>query len=114
MAIDELSQLLLFVEWCGIKPHGMIAETRALLYNTAAHTGFRWSECRSITRMNVNLEAEPPPIFLHAEFAKNRKDACLPLSDDLRDHMKQFFADHPMRSDARIFATYGRTRAMRC
>lgn len=103
MCIDELAQLLLFVERCGIKHHGLSGEARALLYHTAAHTGLRWSECRSIMRIDIDLEAEPPTVFLHAEYAKNRKDACLPLSDDLCARLKQYFTAHPVLPEARVF-----------
>ncbi|MDR0361355.1 MAG: site-specific integrase [Planctomycetota bacterium] len=103
MIAGELSILLWFVEYKGIKHHGLATDTRALLYHAAAHTGLRWSECRSIRRMDVDLGSETPTIFLRAEFAKNREEAYLPISGELKERFVAYFKNHPMLPEAMVW-----------
>ena len=85
--IEELGLLLAAAEAGGIV-HGMTGSDRALLYRTAVETGFRWSECRSLTRASFNFDSEPATITIRAEDAKNGKEDTLPLRPELAADLK--------------------------
>ncbi len=56
---------------------------RAMAYWTAAGTGLRWGELRSITLGAVRLDADTPHIILHAKDEKARRGAQIPLHSEL-------------------------------
>ncbi len=85
--IEELGLVLAAAEAGGII-HGMVGSDRALLYRTAVETGFRWSECRSLTRASFNFESDPPTVTIRAEDTKNGKEATLPLRPGLATDLK--------------------------
>jgi len=57
--------------------------TRALAYWTAAATGLRWGELRSITLGALRLDEKPPHLILAAKDEKARKGASIPLPEDV-------------------------------
>jgi len=89
-AAEKLCRLLAAPE-CGAVVHGMLEKDRALLYRTAAETGFRWSELRSLTRTSFNFAGEPPTVTIAAAYAKNGTTDTLPprpaLAADLKARM---------------------------
>ncbi len=57
---------------------------RALLYRTAALTGLRANELRTLTAGAFDLDSDlSPTVTVQARYAKNRKIATLPLRSDL-------------------------------
>lgn len=85
--VDELGRLLAAAQ-AGPVVHGMLGLDRALLYRTAAETGFRWSELRSLTRAHFDFEAEPPTVTIEAIAAKNGKTDTMPLRPELAADLK--------------------------
>ncbi len=79
-----------------------LGETRAMAYWTAACTGLRWGELRSITLGAVRLDADPPHIVLEAKNEKARRGALIPLPADLAVGLKGL----PCRAPS---ASFGRT-----
>lgn len=59
--------------------HGMKGLERALMYRVALETGLRWSELRSLTVKNLNLDKSSPTVTVEAAYAKNRREDTLPL-----------------------------------
>ncbi len=55
---------------------------RAMLYRTAAETGLRAGELRSLTRASFTLAANPPTIRVEAGYSKRRREDSIPLRPD--------------------------------
>jgi hypothetical protein len=49
-------------------------------------------EIRSLTRSSFHLDADPPTVFLRAIHAKNRRDATLPLRQDVVEMLREQLA----------------------
>src|SRR5262249_21142247 len=58
---------------------------RFALYLTAAGTGLRTAELASLTPGSFDLAATPPVVRLQSAYAKNRKEAELPLAAEVAD-----------------------------
>jgi integrase len=56
---------------------------RAVLYQLGAATGFRFSECRSLTWGCARLAGDRPTITVLAAYSKHRRDDEQPVGDDL-------------------------------
>jgi hypothetical protein len=67
----------------------LLGMTRAMAYKTAALTGMRWNELRSITLGAVRLDTNPPHFILEARNEKARRGAQIAfpagLAHELRD-----------------------------
>ena len=74
-----------------------LGETRAMAYWTAAATGLRWGELRSITLGAVRLDADPPHMLLAAKDEKARRGAQIPLPADLAAALSQYIAERRSR-----------------
>ena len=74
-----------------------LGETRAMAYWTAAATGLRWGELRSITLGAVRLDANPPHMLLAAKDEKARRGAQIPLPQDLAAALSQYIAERRSR-----------------
>ncbi len=61
---------------------------RALVYKSLVLTGLRRGELASLRISSAVLDSEPPYLILDAGNAKNRKQAELPLRDDLADDLR--------------------------
>jgi len=71
--------------------------TRALAYKTAAYTGLRWGELRSITIGAACLDNMPPYLELAAKDEKARRGAQIPLQDDLASELGEYLAERIAR-----------------
>ncbi len=89
--VEELGKILTAAE-SGGTVHCMTGADRVLLYRFAVETGFRWSECQSLTRASFDFEAEPATVTIRAEDAKNRKEDTLPLRAPLASALKERMA----------------------
>ncbi len=76
---------------------GFLGWTRSLAYWTAAATGLRWGELRSITLGAVRLDADPAHVILQAKDEKSRRGAKIPLPSDLAGEMVQYLAERRSR-----------------
>ena len=74
-----------------------LGETRAVAYQTAAGTGLRWGELRSVTLGAVRLDDDPPNLILAAKDEKARRGAVIPLSDDLAHAIGQYARERRAR-----------------
>ncbi len=86
-SVEELGLLLAAAESGGVV-HGMTGADRALLYRTAVDTGFRWSECHSLSRASFDFESVPATVTIRSEDAKNGKEDTLPLRSELAADLK--------------------------
>ena len=71
--------------------------TRALAYWTAAATGLRWGELRSITLGAVRLDSDPPHLILAAKDEKARRGAQIPLQRDLAAELETYLPERRLR-----------------
>lgn len=71
--------------------------TRALAYWTAAATGLRWGELRSITLGAVCLDVDPPHLVLAAKDEKARRGAQIPLPGDLAAELGMYLPERRSR-----------------
>jgi excisionase family DNA binding protein len=74
---------------------GLTGEDRAILYATAAGTGFRASALASLTPESFHLDGESTAVVLSARFNKNRKPRTQPLPDDLADLLRDYLREKP-------------------
>jgi integrase len=74
---------------------GMPGSLRAMAYLTAASTGFRAAEMRSLTPQSFRLDGVRPSIFLKAAAAKNGKPADQPIARAVADRLRRWLRDKP-------------------
>ncbi len=74
-----------------------LGQTRAMAYWTAAATGLRWNELRSVTFGAVRLDADTPHIVLHARDEKARRGAQIPVQADLAAALRLYLAERRSR-----------------
>ncbi|MDR1611517.1 MAG: site-specific integrase [Planctomycetota bacterium] len=91
LVVDDM-RTLMTATFHGKKYHGLTGPQRYLLYRTAAHTGLRWSELRSLCRESFDFDTKPPTVLLKADDAKNRDEATLVLREDLAEELKAYMA----------------------
>ena len=68
---------------------------RFALYLTSAGTGLRASELASLTPASFELDATPAVVRLQSAYAKNRKQAELPLPAEVADVLRDYLASKP-------------------
>jgi integrase len=73
----------------------LTGEARALLYATAAATGYRAAELAALTPVCFVLDADQPSIDLDGRHTKNGKPACQPIPPDLAAALRGFLAGKP-------------------
>ncbi len=71
--------------------------TRSLAYKTAALTGLRWGELRSITIGAARLDADPPHFILEAKNEKARRGAQIALQGELAAELRLYLAERLSR-----------------
>jgi site-specific recombinase XerD len=91
---DELSRLIQAAE-SGPVLNGMPGTLRAMAYRTAAATGFRVEELRSLTAESFRLTGPAPSIYLQAAATKNRKPADQPIPLALADALRAWLRRQP-------------------
>ncbi len=92
---DELSDLITAARQSTETIHGLDGPARAALYATAAFTGLRAGELRSLTAASFALDADPPTVTVKAMYSKHRREDRLPLHPDLVATLRAFL---PTRS----------------
>jgi integrase len=91
--------------------YGMSGELRVIAYRTAALTGFRVSELRSLTPESFNLDGSEPSVFRRRSSTKNRKPAEQPISMPLACELRVWLQGKPR--GASLIATTRRSKALR-
>jgi integrase len=97
---DELARL---IEAAATGPElfGMTGPLRAIAYKTAALTGFRVSELRSLMPESFRLGGAEPTVFLRRSSTKNRKPADQPIPLALARELCDWLGGRP--SGASVF-----------
>lgn len=92
--------------------HGMTGSARSLLYRLCLETGLRRNETVTLERKALNLDADTPTVWVQGKYAKNRRDAYLPLRPETVELLRRHVAN--MLPGARVFrmATNHRTAEM--
>ena len=95
---DELARLIraaeagpVFGDWHGT----MTGPDRAMLYHTAAGTGFRANELRSLTQASFNLDADTPMVTVAATISKRRREDEQPIPEALAAILRPWLATTP-------------------
>lgn len=76
----------------GERIYGMDGPDRAMLYRVTLETGLRWSELRSLTRGDLDLDGNPATVTVRAAYSKHRRDDTLPLRPELVGDLRDYFA----------------------
>jgi integrase len=92
---DEFSFLLETTRQSGRAFRYLSGPDRFALYLTAAGTGLRAAELASLTLASFNLAAIPPAVRVQAAYAKNRKEAELPLTAEVAEVLRDYLAGKP-------------------
>ena len=90
----ELQRLIAAAQ-SGPTLHGLDGPTRAMAYTTAAGTGFRRAELRSLVRASFHLDDDPPCIAVTASYSKRRRDDSQPIDGALAEALRPWLADKP-------------------
>jgi integrase len=89
------NELALLIDYADSGPDrlGMSGPLRSIAYHTAAFTGLRVDELRSLTPESFHLDGPRPSITLTASSAKNRKLADQPIPSSLVGPLRDWLAD---------------------
>src|SRR5437870_7287637 len=68
---------------------------RAILYLTAAYTGFRESELASLATDSFDFDATPPTVWVQAAYSKRIRRDVQPLRSDLAELLRKWLAQRP-------------------
>jgi site-specific recombinase XerD len=92
LSVAEYSWLFATVRTSERTLRGLTGRDRFALYLTAASSGLRASELLSLTPASFDLAATPPVVRLQSAYAKNRKQAELPLSAEVVEVLRAHLA----------------------
>lgn len=81
LTVDEIGYLLDWTATKGKKTRSLTGWERSLLYRLALTTGLRVNEIRHLHASSIDFEAKT--VRLPSAYTKNRKEAALPLRDDV-------------------------------
>jgi len=87
LTLEELQRLFVAAE-VGPMVLGVSGHERKVIYMTAAGTGFRANELRTLTPEAFDLEANPPTITIEAGYSKHRRRDVQPIRSDLADVLR--------------------------
>ena len=105
LTLDEICRLL-DATAKGSKHHSLTAEARYMLYLLALSTGFRASELASLTWQSLDLDTAEPTITVKAGYTKNRKEATMPLRQDVAVLFRQWQTDSGCKPTDKAFAGF--------
>ncbi len=89
---DSELEKLLSATMTGTVHHGLTGRERTLLYRLAIETGFRYSECGSLSKPSFDFSSDPPTVTVASGDAKNRKARTNPISPELAADLKEYMA----------------------
>lgn len=87
---DEIARLLEAAEG-GPKRLGIEGRDRAILYKTAAMTGLRSRELRSLTVGSFALSGDAPTVTVAAAYSKRRRSDTQPIPTALATELRSYF-----------------------
>ncbi len=102
----EFSRLVAAAESSPQVFRGLSGPDRAALYMLAAGSGLRASELASVTRATLLLDAQPPRVQVQAAYAKNRRQATIPLPEEVAEYLRRWLASRatvPLDRQARLW-----------
>jgi len=99
LSADELRRLIRTAE-SGEPWKGIDGKSRAILYRTAADTGLRASELRSLIVGSFRLEGATSAVTVGAAYSKRRREDELPIRPELASALAKHFEGRPVDSPA--------------
>jgi len=109
LTADETDSLLT-ATLKGQKHHNLTGKERYMLYTLALSTGFRATELHSLTWRSFDLSGPGPSVTVLAGYAKNGKEATLPLRKDITRLFKQWFDDNGFSQNGRVFPKFNKSK----
>ena len=109
LTTDEIDSLLT-ATLKGSKHHNLTGKERYMLYTLALSTGFRAGELHSLTWRLLDLSEPEPSVTVLAGYAKNGKEATLPLRKDVTRLFKQWFDDSGFSLNGKVFPKFNKSR----
>jgi site-specific recombinase XerC len=106
---DEITALLT-ATLKGQKHYNLTGKQRYMLYTLAMSTGFRAKELHSMTWRSLNLNDSEPSVTVLAGYAKNGKEATLPLRKDIAELFEQWFNDNEFSQDDKVFPKFNKSK----
>jgi len=106
---DEINTLLT-ATLKGSKHHNLIGKQRYMLYTLALSTGFRAGELHSLTWRSLNLSESESTVTVTAGYAKNGKEATLPLRKDVAELFKQWLDESGFSLDDKVFPKFNKAK----
>lgn len=106
----EETNALLIATLKGLKHHSLSGKQRYMLYTLALSTGFRAGELHSLTWRSLNLSDFESTVTVTAGYAKNGKEATLPLRNDVAKLFKQWFDDSGFSLSDKIFPKFNKAK----
>lgn len=94
LSVEDLRRLIEAAH-AGPAYRSMPGLDRALCYRLAVATGLRYAEIGSITPASFSLEGDHPAVVVRAAYAKNGREATLPLPPDLTAEFAGWLAGRP-------------------
>lgn len=95
LSLDELGRLLDATRTSKRRKYHLTGTDRYALYLTAASTGFRVRELKTMTPGSFDLDSDTPTVTVRASCTKNRKEAIQPLPLDVAVVLRGYLADRP-------------------
>lgn len=106
---EEFGRLLAAANKSEQRIHGLAGPDRAMLYATAAATGFRVGELAALRPSSFRLEEETPLVVCRASYAKNGKVAYQPLPPTIVAPLRAYLAGRA--EDKTVWPGYWSQRA---
>jgi integrase len=94
LTIEELKKLFKAAQ-NGPAILGVSGYERKLIYMTAAGTGFRANELRTLTPECFDLAGTPPTITIEAGYSKHRRQDVQPIREDLAELLQGWVRGKP-------------------
>ena len=79
-----------------------------MLYMMALTTGLRAGELASLSWRSLDLGKSEPSVTVLAAYAKNGKEATLPLRQDVAEEFRQWFSNEDFPPDSRVFPGFNK------
>jgi len=88
----------------------LTGKERYMLYVLALSTGFRAGELHSLAWRSLNLSDSEPSVTVQAGYAKNGKEATLPLRKDVAEQFWQWFTEGGFSLSEKVFPMFNKSK----
>ena len=109
LTMDEID-VLLTATLLGPQHHNLTGKDRYMLYTLALSTGLRAGELSSLSWRSLDLSDSEPSITVLAGYAKNGREATLPLRLDVAEQFRQWFSEAGFSLDCRVFPRFNKCK----